>query len=143
MNLCTRFVRVTRRVTLNNFKKPSTLKNAFKSFSVKVVPPLVEYATHNPTNFDLKDVFSDIATCETISLTLQVVLVLISIESKNMSKPNLRLGDPMSKKQGHGDPGDCECLLTCYQDPEGKTYCALSEGGCDVAPDEGDGKLGP
>ena len=143
MNLCTRFLRVTRRVTLNNFKRPLTMRHAFKGFSVKVVPPLVEYATHNPSTFDLKDVVSDIATCETVSLTLQVILVLISIESKNMYKPNLRLGDPMSKNEDHGDPADCECVLTCYQDPEGQTYCALSEGRCDVAPDEGDGYIGP
>lgn len=141
MNLGTRFVRVTRRVTLNNFKRPLSVRHAFKSFSVKVVPPLVEYVAHNPTTFDLKDVMSDIATCETVSLSLQVVLVLISMESKNMYKHNLRLGDPMSKKHDHGNPTDCECVLTCYQDSEGETYCTLSEGRCDVAPDEGDGNL--
>lgn len=143
MKLCTRFLKVTKRVTLNNYKKPLSFRNAFKSISVKVVPTLMEYVTHNTTKFDLKDVVYDIATYETLSLSFQVFLVLISIESKNMSKDYLRLEDPMSKNQSHDDSTDCECVFTCYQDTEGQTYCSLSERGCDVAPDEGDGLFGP
>ena len=135
-----KLLRVTKKVSLKNFKRQVNPKNVLRSTTVKMFPIVMENTLHDKC-IDIHHIITDIAVCDTLTFTLEVALVLLSIESKNMYKNKFNLDSTIGKTNQQQDvfcQEDHCCVLTCYEDSEGETYCSVSEGGCGMASDEGD-----
>ena len=91
MKFCKRAAVATRRLTLRNFKRPSSFKGAIRSASVRTFPVIVDTIVNN---HDLVASALNVAEAEVAVLSLEVAIILVSMSTKNMSKDDLKSGEP-------------------------------------------------
>jgi hypothetical protein len=87
MKFCKRAAVVTRRLTMKNFRRPSSIKSVIKVASIKTFPVIVDTVVNNN---DLIASALNVAELEVAVLSLQIAMVLISMSIKNMSKNDLK-----------------------------------------------------